>query len=83
MTSPLKVLLIEDDELFRLGLATRLQQEALLEITAEAEDGETALDLITKQEFDIIILDVGLPGIGGVETCRQSSSSSPNYPSSC
>ncbi|ANV92141.1 response regulator transcription factor [Picosynechococcus sp. PCC 8807] len=80
MTSPLKVLLIEDDELFRLGLATRLQQEALLEITAEAEDGETALDLITKQEFDIIILDVGLPGIGGVETCRQIKQQQPQLP---
>jgi len=71
MTSLLKVLLVEDDELFRLGLATRLQQEPMLEVAAEAEDGETALDLVTQQAFDIVILDVGLPGIGGVETCRQ------------
>ncbi|WP_024547072.1 response regulator transcription factor [Picosynechococcus sp. NKBG15041c] len=80
MTLPLRVLLIEDDELFRLGLATRLQQEPLLEIIAEAEDGETALSLVTQQEFDIVILDVGLPGIGGVETCRQIKQLLPHLP---
>ena len=80
MTSPLKILLIEDDELFRLGLATRLQRESLLEITAEAEDGETALDLLTQQAFDIVVLDVVLPGIGGVETCRQIKQRMPNLP---
>jgi len=80
MTSLLQILLVEDDELFRLGLATRLQQEPMLEIAAEAEDGETALDLVTQQEFDIVILDVGLPGIGGVETCRQLKQLMPQLP---
>jgi len=37
----LRILLVEDDELFRLGLLTRLQQEKSLQIIAEAEDGET------------------------------------------
>jgi two-component system NarL family response regulator len=80
MTSLLQILLVEDDELFRLGLATRLQQEPMLEIAAEAEDGETALALVTQQEFDIVILDVGLPGIGGVETCRQMKQLMPQLP---
>ncbi|NEQ34196.1 MAG: response regulator transcription factor [Leptolyngbya sp. SIO4C5] len=80
MTLPLKILLVEDDELFRLGLATRLQQEPMLEIAAEAEDGETALDLVKQQKFDIVILDVGLPGIGGVETCRQIKQQQPHLP---
>ena len=39
----LKILLVEDDELFRLGISDRLQKEADLHIVAEAEDGETAL----------------------------------------
>ncbi|MDB9525091.1 response regulator transcription factor [Oscillatoria sp. CS-180] len=80
MTLPLKILLVEDDELFRLGLATRLQQESTLEIVAEAEDGETALDLLTQQGVDIVVLDVGLPGLGGVETCRQIKQRLPNLP---
>lgn len=80
MTSLLKVLLVEDDELFRLGLATRLQQEPMLEVAAEAEDGETALNLVTQQAFEIVILDVGLPGIGGVETCRRIKQLLPQLP---
>lgn len=68
---PIQILLVEDDELFRLGLSTRLQQHPALQIAAEAEDGETAVDLIRQRPFDIVILDVGLPGMGGVDACRQ------------
>jgi two-component system NarL family response regulator len=68
---PLKILLVEDDELFRLGLQVRLQQEPGLEIVAQAEDGETAVEMAKRYPLDIVVLDVGLPGIGGVEACRQ------------
>ncbi len=44
-TSRLRLLLVEDDELFRLGLQVRLQREGDLEIIAEAEDGESAVEL--------------------------------------
>nr|WP_310481852.1 hypothetical protein [Chamaesiphon sp. VAR_48_metabat_403] len=40
---PLRILLVEDDELFRLGVKFRLEQESDIEITAEAADGETAV----------------------------------------
>lgn len=71
MSLPLKVLLVEDDELFRLGLRVRLQQEAGLEIVAEAEDGETAIELAQRHPLNVVVLDIGLPGIGGIEACRQ------------
>ncbi|MBD1807514.1 response regulator transcription factor [Microcoleus sp. FACHB-SPT15] len=72
MTSnALRILLVEDDELFRLGLSMRLQQEPGLEVVAEAEDGETAIELANQYPLDIVLLDVGLPGIGGLETCQQ------------
>jgi two-component system NarL family response regulator len=71
MTPPIRLLLVEDDELFRLGLSTRLKQEPGLQIVAEAEDGETAIALVNQHRFDVVILDVGLPGIGGIEACRQ------------
>ncbi|QSJ20750.1 response regulator transcription factor [Nostoc sp. UHCC 0702] len=78
--SQVKILLVEDDELFRLGLHVRLQQEPGLEIIAEAEDGETAIELIKQNPVDIVILDVGLPGIGGIEACRQIKQQNPNLP---
>lgn len=68
--SPLKILLVEDDELFRLGLRVRLEQEGL-QVVAEAEEGETAIELAKQHALDIVVLDMGLPGIGGIETCRR------------
>ena len=70
--STIRILLVEDDELFRLGLSTRLARESDLIVVAEAEDGETALEIInTEIAIDIAILDIGLPGINGLETCQQ------------
>jgi two-component system, NarL family, response regulator len=76
----LKVLLVEDDELFRLGLRVRLQQESDIKVLVEAHDGETALDLAKQQPFDLVLLDVGLPGLGGLETCRQLKQNHPSLP---
>jgi len=80
MLAPLRILLVEDDELFRLGLCIRLQQEAELEVIAEAEDGETAVELVNQQLLDVVLLDVGLPGIGGIEACRLIKQKRPELP---
>lgn len=77
---PITILLVEDDELFRLGLSTRLQQEPMLHVAAEAEDGETAIALVNQQPFDVVLLDIGLPGIGGLEACRQIKQHHPDLP---
>ena len=76
----LRLLLVEDDELFRLGLRVRLQQEPIIQEVVEAEDGETALTIAQQSLFDLVILDLGLPGIGGIETCRQLKSYQPTLP---
>ncbi|MBD2354772.1 response regulator transcription factor [Tolypothrix sp. FACHB-123] len=76
----IKILLVEDDELFRLGLRVRLQQEPGLEIVAEAEDGETAIELVKQTLIDVVLLDVGLPGVGGIEACRQIKQQNPLLP---
>ncbi len=76
----LRLLLVEDDELFRLGLQVKLQQEPGLEIVAEAEDGETAVEMVKRYPLDVVLLDVGLPGIGGIEACRQIKQQNPKLP---
>jgi DNA-binding NarL/FixJ family response regulator len=76
----LRLLLVEDDELFRLGLEVKLQQESGIEIVAEAEDGETAVEMVQRHALDVVLLDVGLPGIGGVEACRQIKQQNPQLP---
>lgn len=77
---PLKILLVEDDELFRLGLRVRLEREQELEVVAEAEDGETAIEMVKRHSLNIVVLDIGLPGLGGVEACRQIRQLAPNLP---
>lgn len=71
MTAALRILLVENDELFRLGLRTKLEQQPDIEVVAEATDGEMAVWLTNHSQPDVVILDVNLPGIGGVEACRQ------------
>ncbi|MCG9892792.1 MAG: response regulator transcription factor [Thermosynechococcaceae cyanobacterium MS004] len=79
-SAPLRILLVEDDELFRLGLQVRLEQEPELIIAAEAEDGEAAIALVSQVQIDLVLLDVGLPGIGGIEACRQIKQRCPDLP---
>lgn len=71
MTASLRILLVENDELFRLGLRTKLEQQPDIEVVGEATDGEMAVWLANHTQPDVVILDVNLPGIGGVEACRQ------------
>lgn len=71
MTASLRILLVENDELFRLGLRTKLEQQPDIEVVGEATDGEMAVWLANHSQPDVVILDVNVPGIGGVEACRQ------------
>jgi len=80
MPAALRILTVEDDELFRLGLRMRLQQETGIDVVAEAEDGEMAVELVKRYVLDVVLLDIGLPGIGGIEACRQIKLENPSLP---
>jgi two-component system, NarL family, response regulator len=80
MSDPLKLLLVEDDELFRLGLVTFFEQEPIVDRVTEVADGETAIELVGHKTFDVVILDLVLPGLDGMETCRQLQKLQPNLP---
>lgn len=80
MSDLLKLLLVEDDELFRLGLSTCLQQEQKIELVVEAGDGETALELTKNHSFDAAILDLALPKGNGLEICRRLGQLCPDLP---
>jgi two-component system, NarL family, response regulator len=79
-TATLNILLVEDDELFRLGLWVRLKQANDIQQILTAEDGETALMIARQTPLDVVLLDIGLPGIGGIETCRQLKQNHPALP---
>ncbi len=63
-----KVLVVDDEKLIVKGIKFSLEQDEM-EVTA-AYDGETALELAKTNDFDIILLDVMLPGLSGFEVCQ-------------
>ncbi|QPN58690.1 response regulator transcription factor [Synechococcus sp. CBW1002] len=69
--SLLKLLLIEDDQAYSLGIETFLHRQAFVEDVRTTADGERALELLAEAPVDVVILDIGLPGLGGMEVCRR------------
>ncbi len=64
-----KVLLVEDDSFIRRGLRTALP--ALGFLTGEASSGEDALTVLRMGGYDVVLMDLNMPGMGGVEACRR------------
>jgi two-component system response regulator NreC len=69
--STLKVLLVEDHVIVRQGVSALLDEEPDIAIVGEASDGSQALALVQKLRPDIVLMDLSLPGLGGVEATRQ------------
>ena len=65
-----KVLIVDDHALFRVGIRQILEREPDLEVVAEADDGRTALDAAFATNPDVILMDLSLPAPGGIE-CTQ------------
>ncbi|MBV5259937.1 response regulator transcription factor [Synechococcus moorigangaii CMS01] len=66
----IRVVLIEDHDLTRIGLRTSLQQCADIELVAEAANGTDGLRLLEELQPDLAIVDIGLPEIDGIELTR-------------
>lgn len=67
----IQVLLVDDHALFRTGMSSILGEAPDIEVMAQASSGEEAVDLVRKQQPDLILMDVNMPGIGGIEATRK------------
>lgn len=63
-----KVLIVEDHALIRFGLKTAFESKKFIDEIFEAESGEKAIDTVKKFPIDLVIMDLGLPNINGIET---------------
>ncbi|HWB90991.1 MAG TPA: response regulator transcription factor [Puia sp.] len=70
MSPNIKVFLVDDQEPLRNELKQLVDSEPDMQVVGEAGDGETALDTLRSIPADVIIMDIHMPGIGGVETSR-------------
>lgn len=67
----IRVLLADDHRIIREGLRSLLQKQPDMEVVEEAEDGITAVRLTEKLRPDIVIMDIGMPDLNGIEAARQ------------
>ncbi len=67
----IKVLIADDHQIVRQGLRTLLENEPDLEVVAEAEDGRSTVRLARELQPEMIIMDVAMPDLNGIEAARQ------------
>ena len=67
----ISVLLTDDHALVRSGIRRLLEDSGRVEIIGEADSGEEGVKLALELKPDVILMDVSMPGIGGVEACRR------------
>lgn len=68
---PTRLLLVDDHEVVRSGLRMLLESEEDVEIVAEAATGEGAISAVADQSPDVVVMDIGLPDMSGIEAARQ------------
>lgn len=67
----IKVLLVDDHELVRTGIAALLNSQDDISVVGVTNSGEDALEILDNIMPDVILMDINMPGIGGVEACRR------------
>ena len=71
MSNKIKVLLVEDHTMTRMGLQLVMEKAEDIEIVGEAEDGQKAVELTKEYNPDVILMDIGLPVMDGIEATQK------------
>ena len=67
----IRIVLADDHTIIRSGLRLLLEQQPEFKVVAEAADGRQAVQLVAKHHPDVVILDIGMPQLNGIEATRQ------------
>jgi len=76
--SPVRILLDDDHSLVRASLRSLLTDNPNIEVVAEASDGRQALELVGQHRPDLVLMDISMPGLNGLEATRQIVKAHPN-----
>ena len=71
MPNPTRILLVDDHAVVRAGFKTLLENQGDLRVVAEAESGEAACRQFIEHAPDVVIMDLSMPGVGGIEAIRR------------
>jgi DNA-binding NarL/FixJ family response regulator len=69
--NPIRVLLADDHKLIRAGLRLVVDQQPDLSVVGEADDGRQAVELAKSLKPDVVVMDIGMPNLNGIEAARQ------------
>jgi two-component system, NarL family, invasion response regulator UvrY len=70
-TEIIKVMLVDDHSVVRAGLSRLIEHQSDMQVTCEAESGEKAYQQFDPEKTDVIVMDLSMPGIGGLESARR------------
>jgi len=70
MKHPVKLLIVDDHPVFRRGLREIIEENPMFEIVGEASDGEFGLRLVAETKPDIVLLDIDMPRLSGLDMAR-------------
>ena len=73
----IKILVVDDQRLVRRCIAAKLNAVEDFDVAAEAESGERAREIVREEEIDIVLMDLNMPGMGGLEATRRVVSGAP------
>ncbi len=73
-----KIILADDHRIMREGLRALLEQQSGMEIIAEADDGRTTVDLAHELKPDVVVIDISMPDLNGIDATRQIISAVPH-----
>ena len=71
MSKKVTIVLVDDHAVVRAGVRRLLEQEALFEVIGEAENGEKAYQIFGELKPDVMVMDLSMPGMGGLEAIRR------------
>ena len=76
--TPIRVLIVDDHAILRMGLASLLASKSEIEVVGDASDGPSGIRKALKLKPDVVIMDLVMPGMDGIETTREIVSRQPD-----